>query len=148
MSEFDVTTQQQTLTNKPQTLTRKLLENGGDIRALLLSSQPLSSFQAQSDGSGDKDARQNETESENDEEEEENEERFVRPPRLRFALSSEAASDGFPSAIALSLRWHPDHMQDVPGAANMSIRAAFDTKFDEHYVFRDWRPSQGSLFVF
>ena len=73
------------------------------------------------------------------------EERFVRPPRLCFALSNEAASDGFPSAIALSLRWHPDHMQDVPGdTANLSIRAAFDTKFDEYYVFRHRRPSQGS----
>ena len=52
-------------------------------------------------------------EDENGEEEELNE-RFVRPPRLRFALSKEAASDGLPSAIALSLRWHPDHMQDLP----------------------------------
>ena len=129
-------------TANSQPLTRKLLASGGDLRALLLSDQPLSSFLAQTDDTGKEGA---EPKNDNkDEEEVELEERFVRPPRLRFALSKEAANDGFPSAIALSLRWHPDHMQDRPGdASNLSIRAAFDTKFDEYYVFRHWRPSQG-----
>ena len=138
---------QQTPTNKPQTLTSKLLESGGDVRALLLSSQPLSSLRSQTEDSGAKGAGQKIAGQEEDEDGGdggERVERFVRPPCLRFALSNEAASDGFPSAIALSLRWHPDHMQDVPGdTANLSIRAAFDTKFDEYYVFRHWRPSQG-----
>ena len=130
-----------------QPLTRKLLASGGDMRALLLGDQPLSSLWAQTDdtvkeGAGQKIVSKNKDDE--DEEEEVQEERFVRPPRLRLALSKEAASDGFPSAIALSLRWHPDHMQDRPGdAANLSMRAAFNTKFDEHYVFRHWRPSQG-----
>ena len=133
-------------------LTQKLLENGGDIRALLLNNdQPLSSLHALTtdtakDDLGHKQAslgEENDDIGEDDEEQEE--ERFVRPPRLRFALSKEAASDGFPSSIALSLRWHPDHMQDMPrDTTNLSIRAAFDTKYDEYYVFRDWRPSQGS----
>ena len=114
----------------------------------MLSSQPLSSLRSQTADSGAKGAGQKIAGQEDEGEEEvdggEKEKRFVRPPRLRFALSNEAASDGFPSAIALSLRWHPDHMQDVPGdTANLSIRAAFDTKFDEYYVFRHWRPSQG-----
>ena len=74
--------------------------------------------------------------------EEEEVERFVRPPRLRIALSNEAASDGFPSSIARSRQWHPDYMQDLPEDGNLSIRAAFDTKYDEYYVFRHWRPSQ------
>ena len=123
-------------------LTRKLLASGGDMRALLSSNQPLSSFLAQTADTLREDA---EPKNDNkDEEEVEVEERFVRPPRLRFALSNEAASDGFPSAIARSLRWHPDHMQDRPrDVANLSIRAAFNTKFDEYYVFRHWRPSQG-----
>ena len=133
-----------------QSLTKRLIASGGDIRALLSSDQPLSTMQAQSDDTGKADAGQKIGSKDNDEEEdeeEEDEERFVRPPRLRVTLSDEAASDGFPSAIALSLRWHPDHMQDRPGeAANLSIRAAFDTKYDEHYVFRDWRPSQGTPF--
>ena len=127
-----------------QSLTSKLIASGGDIRALLSSDQPLSTMQAQWDDTGEEGAGQEIASKDNEEEEDEEEERFVRPPRLRFALSEEAASDGFPSAIARSLRWHPDHMQDRPGeAANLSIRAAFDTKYDEHYVFRDWRPSQG-----
>ena len=122
----------------------KLLESGGDIRALLLSDQPLSSLRAQTADTG-KERAETMDDSKDEDEDEVEEQRFVRPPRLRFALSKEAASDGFPSAIALSLRWHPDHMQDVPGdTANLSIRAAFDTKFDEYYVFRHWRPSQGS----
>ena len=128
-----------------QPLTRRLIASGGDMRALLLSDQPLSSLRAQTDDT-EKEAAGQKIVSKDDEEDEEEvqEERFVRPPRLRFALSNEAASDGFPSAIALSLRWHPDHMQDRPeDAANLSIRAAFDTKFDEHYAFRHWRPSQG-----
>ena len=128
-------------------LTRKLIASGGDIRALLSSDQPLSMMQAQWDDTGKEGVGQKIVSKDNDEEEDEDaqeEIRFVRPPRLRFALSDEAGSDGFPSAIARSLRWHPDHMQDRPGnAANLSIRAAFDTKYDEHYVFRDWRPSQG-----
>ena len=124
------------------------------MRALLLSDQPLSSLLAQTEDTRkeaagqkivSKDKDKDEDKDDEEEEEEVQEERFVRPPRLRFALSNEAASDGFPSAIALSLRWHPDHMQDVPGdTANLSIRAAFDTKFDEYYVFRHRRPSQGS----
>ena len=135
-----------------QPLTRMLLASGGDMRALLLSDQPLSSFRAQTDDTGNEAAGQKivskdkdkDDEEEEVQEEEEHEKRFVRPPRLRFALSNEAASDGFPSAVALSLRWHPDHMQDRPeDAANLSIRAAFDTKFDEYYAFRHWRPSQG-----
>ena len=69
--------------------------------------------------------------------------RFVRPRRLHLKESKKAASDGFPSDIALSLRWHPDHMQDLPVDANLSIREAFDNKYDEYYVFRHWRPSQG-----
>ena len=128
-----------------QPLTRRLIASGGDMRALLLSDQPLSSLRAQTDDT-EKEAAGQKIVSKDDEEDEEEvqEERFVRPPRLRFALSKEAASDGFPSAIALSLRWHPDHMQDRPeDAANLSMRAAFDTKFDEYYVFRHWRPSQG-----
>ena len=128
-------------------LTRRLIASGGDIRALLLSDQPLSTMQSQWDDTGKEGAGQKivgKVEGD-EEEEEEQEERFVRPPRLRFALSDEAASDGFPSAIARSHRWHSDHMQDRPSeAANLSIRAAFDTKYDEHYVFRDWRPSQGT----
>ena len=132
-----------------QPLTRKLLESGGDIRALLLSSQPLSSFRAKTSdtGNGNEGAGQKLIiKNEEEEVEEEQQERFVRPRRLRLKESKKAASDGFPSAIALSLRWHPDHMQDLPGdAANLSIRAAFDTKFDEYYVFRHWRPSLGSL---
>ena len=124
-------------------LTMKLLESGGDIRALLLSHQPLSSLRAQTADTGNEGAEPK-NDSKDEEEVEEEEQRFVRPRRLRFALSDAAASDGFPSAIARSLRWHPDHMQDRPGdAANLSIRAAFDTKFDEYYVFRHWRPSQG-----
>ena len=131
-------------TASSQHLTRKLLASGGDMRALLLSDQPLSSFLAQTDDTGKEGAGQKILSKDKDDEEVEVEERFVRPPRLRFALSKEAASDGFPSAIALSLLWHPDHMQDRPGdASNLSIRAAFDTKFDEYYVFRHWRPSQG-----
>ena len=132
-----------------QPLTRMLLASGGDMRALLLSDQPLSSLWAQTADTGNEAAGQKIVSKDKDkdkdnEEEKVQEERFVRPPRLRFALSNEAASDGFPSAIALSLRWHPDHMQDRPGdAANPSIRAAFNTKFDEYYVFRHWRPSQG-----
>ena len=126
-------------------LTMKLLESGGDIRALLLSHQPLSSLRAQTADTGNEGGEPKNCSKDEDEDEvEEEEQRFVRPPRLRFALSDAAASDGFPSAIARSLRWHPDHMQDRPGdAANLSIRAAFDTKFDEYYVFRHWRPSQG-----
>ena len=124
------------ITANSKSLTMKLLESGGDIRALLLSNQPLSSLYALTVDSADEDAVRNE------DDEEEEEERFVRPPRLRFPVSDEAVSDGFPSAVALSLRWHPDHMQDRPGGS--SIRAAFDTKFDEHYVFRHWRPSQGT----
>ena len=130
----------------PQLLTRKLLASGGDIRALLSSDQPLSSLRAQTVDTGKEGAGQQiaSKDEETEEDEEVQEEPFVRPPRLRFALSKEAASDGFPSAIALSLRWHPDHMQDRPeDAANLSMRAAFDTKFDEYYVFRHWRPSQG-----
>ena len=131
-------------------LTRKLIASGGFIRALLSSDQPLSTMQAQWDDTGKEGAGQKiaiKVEEEEEEEEDEQEERFVRPPRLRFTLSDEAASDGFPSVVARSLRWHPDHMQDRPGeAANLSIRAAFDTKYDEHYVFRDWRPSQGTPF--
>ena len=131
------------ITAKSQLLTRKLLASGGDIRALLKSNQPQSSLRALTADIGKVSAGQM-TESKEDIEEEEYEERFVRPRRLRFAVSKEAASDGFPSAIACSLRWHPDHMQDLPeDAANLSIRAAFDTKFDEYYVFRHWRPSQG-----
>ena len=128
----------------PQSLTRRLLESGGDIRALLSSTQPLSSLWAQSadtgnrkEGAGQKIVKKDEDE----EEEEKQEERFVRPRRLHLKQSKGAASDGFPSAIALSHRWHPDHMQDTH---NLSIRAAFDTKYDEYYVFRHWRPSQGS----
>ena len=139
-------------TASSQSLTKKLLASGGDIRALLLSSQPLSSLRAQTAASGDKGAEQKSTvvsedegmEKEDKSEEKEEKSRFVRPRRLRPAVSKKAASDGFPSAIALSYRWHPDHMQDLPiDAANMSIRAAFDTKHDEYYVFRHWRPSQG-----
>ena len=139
-------------TANSQSLTKKLLASGGDIRALLLSSQPLSSLRAQTAASGDKGAEQKSTvvsedegmEKEDKSEEKEEKSRFVRPRRLRPAVSKKAASDGFPSAIALSYRWHPDHMQDLPiDAANMSIRAAFDTKHDEYYVFRHWRPSQG-----
>ena len=132
-----------------QPLTRRLIASGGDMRALLLSDQPLSSLRAQTDdtekeAAGQKIVSKDKDKDKDNEEEKVQEERFVRPPRLRFALSNEAASDGFPSAIALSLRWHPDHMQDRPGdAANPSIRAAFNTKFDEYYVFRHWRPSQG-----
>ena len=130
-----------------QPLTKKLLASGGDIRALLSSDQPLSSLRAQTttigngkEGAGQKIVKNDEEEAE----EEEQQERFVRPRRLRRKESKKAASDGFPSAIALSHRWHPDHMQDLPGdAANLSIRSAFDTKFDEYYVFRHWRPSQG-----
>ena len=128
----------------PQSLTRRLLASGGDIRALLSSDQPLSSLWAQSADTGNRKEGTGQKIDEKDEEEveeEEQEERFVRPRRLRIKQSKGAASDGFPSAIALSLRWHPDHMQDAP---NLSIRAAFDTKYDEYYVFRHWRPSQGS----
>ena len=129
---------------EPQLLTRKLLASGGDIRALLSSDQTLSSLRAQTVDTGKVGAGQKIVNKDGEKEEVVQEERFVRPPRLRFALSKEAASDGFPSAIARSLRWHPDHMQDLPGdAATLSIRAAFDTKFDEYYVFRHWRPSQG-----
>ena len=128
-------------------LTRKLLESGGDIRALLLSDQPLSSLQAQpweNKNAGPKIAGNKDEEKKNDDIGEEEEGRFVRPPRLHFTLSNEAALDGFPSSIARSHRWHPDYMQDRPvDAANLSIRKAFDTKFDEYYVFRHWRPSQG-----
>ena len=131
-----------------KSLTMKLLESGGDIRALLSSDQPLLSLRAQTVDTAKESAAESvvgkDEEEEVEEEGEEEEQRFVRPPRLRFTLSKEAASDGFPSSIARSLRWHPDHMQDRPGnAANLSIRAAFDTKFDEYYVFRHWRPSQG-----
>ena len=126
-----------------KSLTMKLLESGGDIRALLLSHQPLSSLRAQTADTG-KERAETMDDSKDEDEDEVEEQRFVRPPRLRFPLSDAAASDGFPYAIARSLRWHPDHMQDRPGdAANLSIRAAFDTKFDEYYVFRHWRPSQG-----
>ena len=130
-----------------QSLTKRLIASGGDIRALLSSDQPLSTMQAQWDDTGKEGAGQKIISKDDDEEveEDEEEERFVRPSRLRIALSEGAASDGFPSAIALTLRWHPDYMQDRPSeAANLSIRAAFDTKYDEHYVFRDWRPSQGT----
>ena len=145
--QLDLATQQ-TMVNKPPTLTRKLLESGGDVQGLLSSNQPLSSLRAQSGDSGELGAGQKTAGLEYEEEGEEKEERFVRPPRLRFALSKEDASDGFPSSIARSIRWHPDHMQDRPGdASNLSIRAAFDTKFDEYYVFRNWRPSQGSLSI-
>ena len=127
-----------------KSLTRKLLASGGDIRALLLSSQPTSSLRAQTGDTAKKDAEQDIVGEEGEEEEDEDEgevKRFVRPRRLRPKESKEAASDGFPSAIALSHRWHPDHMQDTH---NLSIRAAFDTKYDEYYVFRHWRPSLGS----
>ena len=143
---MDTTTE---TTANSQPLTKKLLESGGDIRALLLSSQPLSSFLASTTTTtGGKSAEQqiaSKVEAEEDEEEEgeAQEERFVRPRRLRRAVSKEAASDGFPSAIALSHRWHPDHMQDLPRDTNLSIRDAFDNKHDEYYVFRHWRPSQG-----
>ena len=134
-------------TASSQSLTSKLLASGGDIRALLSSDQPLSSLWAQSadtgngkEGAGHKIVENDEEEAEEDEQQE----RFVRPRRLHLKESKKAASDGFPSAIALSHRWHPDHMQDLPGdAPNLSIRAAFDTKYDEFYVFRHWRPSQG-----
>ena len=125
------------ITANSKSLTMKLLESGGDIRALLLSNQPLSSLYALTVDCADDHAMINDNEVEDEEEQ-----RFVRPPRLRFPVSNEAASDGFPSTIALALRWHPDHMQDRPEGS--SIRAAFDTKFDEHYVFRHWRPSQGT----
>ena len=141
----NIVTAEETTANS-QPLTRRLLASGGDIRALLSSDQPLSSLWAQTadtgngkEGAGQKIVKEDEDEEEV--EEEEQEERFVRPRRLRLKQSKKAASDGFPSAIALSLRWHPDHMQDAP---NLSIRAAFDTKYDEYYVFRHWRPSQGS----
>ena len=137
-------------TANSQPLTKKLLENGGDIRALLSSSQPLSSFLASTTNTGGKSAGQQiaskvkaAAAEEEEEEGEAQEERFVRPRRLRRAVSKEAASDGFPSAIALSHRWHPDHMQDLPRDTNLSIRDAFDNKHDEYYVFRHWRPSQG-----
>ena len=121
------------ITAKSQLLTRKLLANGGDIRALLKSNQPQSSLRALSVDIGKMSAGQK-TDSKDEEKEDIEEE----------AVSKEAVSDGFPSAIACSLRWHPNHMQDLPeDAANLSIRAAFDTKFDEYYVFRHWRPSQG-----
>ena len=133
---------------RDESMTETLLRCGGDVRTLLVN-QPLSMFHSMTSDNAGKGAgpmstgkQEAKAEDENGEEEELNE-RFVRPPRLRFALSKEAASDGLPSAIALSLRWHPDHMQDLPGDANRSIREAFDTKFDEYYVFRHWRPSQG-----
>ena len=131
-------------TKEVESMTEKLLRCGGDIRALLVN-QPRSTFLS----TPNDDERKNAApmiagkQDEKGEEDEEEQERFVRPPRLRFALSKEAASDGFPSSIALSLRWHPDHMQDLPEDTNRSIRDAFDTKFDEYYVFRHWRPSQG-----
>ena len=141
-NHHNVDTAEATTANS-KSLTMKLLESGGDIRALLLSDQPLSSLRAQTADSGNE-GGEPKNDSKDEDEVEVEEQRFVRPPRLRFALSDAAASDGFPSAIARSLRWHPDHMQDRPGdAANLSIRAAFDTKFDEYYVFRHWRPSQG-----
>ena len=125
-----VDTAEETPAVKSQLLMNKLRASGGDIRALLLSDQPLSSFWSQTADIGGKDAGQKiATQDEEEEEEQEEVERFVRPPRLHFAMSKEAASDGFPSSIALSLRWHPDHMQDVPRVRpNLSIRAAFDTK--------------------
>ena len=136
---------------KVESMTARLLRCGGDIRTLLVN-QPPSTFHAMA--SNDDDAgkvagqtaaakQEAKAEDEEEDDEEEENERFVRPPRLRFVLSQEAASDGFPSAIALSRRWHPDHMQDLPGDANLSIREAFDNKHDEYYVFRHWRPSQG-----
>ena len=143
-----VDTAEETPAAKSQLLTNKLIASGGDIRALLSSNQPLSSFWSQSADIGGKSAGQKiatKDDEEEGEDQEQEEERFVRLPRLRFTLSKEAASDGFPSSIALSRRWHPDHMQDIPRCTtNLSIRAAFDTKYDEYYVFRDWRPSQGS----
>ena len=143
-----VDTADETPAAKSQLLTNKLIASGGDIRALLSSDQPLSSFWSQTADIGEQDAGQKiatQDDDEDEEDQEQEEERFVRPPRLRFALSKEAANDGFPSTIALTLRWHPDHMQDMPrDTTNLSIRAAFDTKYDEYYVFRDWRPSQGS----
>ena len=131
---------------KQESMTETLLRSGGDIRPLLVNQPPSRFFATTSDDEG-KSAAQviagKQEENGGEEEEDEEQKRFVRPPHLRFTLSEEAASDGFPSPIALSLRWHPDHMQDLPGDANLSIRAAFDTKFDEYYVFRHWRPSQG-----
>ena len=44
---------------------------------------------------------------------------------------------------ARSRQWHPDYMIDPQGDANLSIREAFNNNYDEHYVFRPWRPSQG-----
>ena len=131
-------------TKEEETMTERLLRCGGDIRTLLVN-QPLSTFLSTTNDKEGKNAAPMMTgkQDEQGEEDEEQQERFVRPPRLRFALSKEAASDGFPSSIALSLRWHPDHMQDLPEDTNRSIRDAFDTKFDEYYVFRHWRPSQG-----
>ena len=136
-------------------LTQMLLENGGDICALMLNNdQPWSSLHALTIDTANEDAglmlesKDEENDDIGEDEDEKQEERFVRPPRLRFTLSKEAASDGFPSSIALALRWHPDHMQDRPrDTTNLSIRAAFDTKYDEYYVFRDWRPSQGSCII-
>ena len=135
--------------HKQESLTEMLFRSDGDVRPLLIN-QPPSSFLATTSDDEGKSAGQviavgKQDENEEEEEEEDDEpERFVRPPHLRFTLSKETASDGFPSPIALSRRWHPDHMQDLPGDANLSIRAAFDTKFDEYYVFRHWRPSSGA----
>ena len=131
---------------KEESMIEKLLRCGGDVRTLL-TNQPLSSFLSSSSDNDGKRAGQMIT-GKNDEKGEEEEEeteivRFVRPRRLRRAVSKKAASDGFPSAIAHSLRWHPDHMRDLPGDATLSIREAFDNKYDEYYVFRHWRPSQG-----
>ena len=133
---------------KVESMTETLIRCGGDIRALIVN-QPSSTFHAMAsnDVDAEKIAEQmaagKQEATVEEEVEEEEAVRFVRPPRLRFALSQEAASDGFPSAIARSLRWHPDYMQDLPGDANLSIREAFDNKHDEYYVFRHWRPSQG-----
>ena len=79
-------------TANSKSLTMKLLERGGDIRALLLSHQPLSSLRAQTADSGNEGGEpKNDSKDENEDEVEE--QRFVRPPRLRFALS-DAKNDG------------------------------------------------------
>ena len=109
---------------KEESMTEKLFRCGGDVRTLLVN-QPLSTFLSTTSDDERKNAAPmiagKQDEKGEEEEKEEEQERFVRPPRLRFALSKEAASDGFPSPVALSLRWHPDHMQDLPGDTNLSI---------------------------
>lgn len=133
---------------KKEKMTETLLRCGGDIRPLLVN-QPLSRYlSTSSDKKGNASGKITAGKQQEEEEQEQEQERFVRPHRLRHTVSKEAASDGFPCPIALTFQWHPDHMmQDIPEIAlsNLSIRAAFDTKFEEHYVFRHWRLSQGRL---